>query len=181
MAAITGLPVRTAMAIPDQVATTTDPLWLANVNSATQTVLSGTMAALEGAADAARDAGAASFELLDVSVASHCPLQCRTANELAAHLTGLPLREPTIRYLTNTGGRAVKTAEAVRDDLAQSVAKPVQWYDAARLMAELGADCAVEMHPDHVLTRLLASSVPAVRALSMQDDGLQAVATRARR
>src|SRR5271156_3081779 len=155
MAAVSGLPTRSACQIAHQVATTDDPVWVANVNSATQTVVSGTAAALQKVADAARIAGAFNFERINVSVASHCPKQADTAQRLAAHLAELPRREPTARYLTNTRGRATTSAETVLDDLAQAVAHPVQWYDATRLMSELGATCAIESLPGHVLTRLM--------------------------
>ena len=101
-------------------------VWMANINSATQTVLSGSRAALPLAAQAAEDAGAADFEFLDVAVASHCPLQADTASRMAAHLAALPRRPLKCRYLTNTGGRAVDTADAILTDLAHAVAHPVQ-------------------------------------------------------
>jgi len=135
---------------------------------------------LHRASHIARTAGATDYERLDVSVASHCPLQAGTAQRLAAHLAGLPPRTPTARYLTNTGGRAVTTATAILDDLAQSVAHPVQWYDATRVMPELGATCAIETHPGHVLTRLCAANAPGLTALSVQDNGVAAVVARAR-
>ena len=123
-----------------------DPLWVANVNSATQTVLGGTAAAecrrttRRGPPEPPRSKGST----------SRWPLTgpCRPKpRALAAHLAALPLRTPTARYVTNTGGRAVDTAEAILDDLAQSVAQPVRWYDGVRLMAELGVTCSIETHP----------------------------------
>ena len=46
---------------------------------------------------------------------------------MAAHLAGLPRREPTVRYLTNTRGRATTSAETVLDDLAQACAEEKRW------------------------------------------------------
>jgi malonyl CoA-acyl carrier protein transacylase len=181
MAALSGLSTRSACEIADKVGTADDPIWVANVNSATQTVFSGTAWALQKAADVARRAGAFNYERLDVSVASHCPKQEGTARRLAEHLVGLPRREATIRYLTNTRGRATTSAETVLDDLAQAVAQPVRWYDATRLMAELGATCAIEVLPGHVLTRLLSSAAPAVDVISLQDCGFAATAGRVHR
>jgi malonate decarboxylase epsilon subunit len=178
MAAVTGLPNRAAAALAEQVGTDGDPLWVANVNGATQTVLSGTAVALDRAADAAQAAGASDCERLDVAVASHCPLQVGTATRLAAHLAGLPRRDPKARYLTNTGGRAATTAEAVLDDLARAVAHPVRWYDATRLMSDLGMTCAIETQPGHVLTRLLHSAAPDVISISLQDNPFAAAIAR---
>jgi malonyl CoA-acyl carrier protein transacylase len=176
-----GRPTRPACQIAQQVTTAVDPVWVANINSATQTVFSGTTSALQKVADAARIAGAFNYERINVSVASHCPKQAVTAQRLAAHLAGLPRREPTARYLTNTRGRATTSAETVLDDLAQAVAHTVQWYDATRLMGELGATGAIETQPGHVLTRLLPSAAPTVAAISLQDSGLAAAARRANR
>jgi malonyl CoA-acyl carrier protein transacylase len=181
MAAVSGLPARPACQIAQQVATADDPVWVANINSATQTVFSGTAPALQKVADAARIAGAFNYERLNVAVASHCPKQAATARRMAAHLAGLPRRKPTARYLTNTRGRATASAETVLGDLAQAVAHTVQWYDATRLMGELGTTCAIETHPGHVLTRLLTSAAPTVTAISLQDSGLAAAARRANR
>ena len=181
MAAVTGLSTRSACQIAQQVATADDPVWVANINSATQTVFSGTASALRKVADAAKIAGALNYERLDVAVASHCPKQAATAQRMAAHLAGLPRREPTVRYLTNTRGRATTSAQSVLDDLAQAVARTVQWYDATRLMGELGATCAIETEPGHVLTHLLASAAPTIAAISLQDNGLAAAVRRANR
>jgi malonate decarboxylase epsilon subunit len=76
--------------------------------------------------------------------------------------------------LTNTGGRRVRAeSAAVLDDLAQAVAWPVQWYDAMRLMRELGATCAVQMPPGHALAALVARSTPSMYALALADDGIE--------
>ena len=65
--------------------------------------------------------------------------------------------------LTSTSMRAATRRRRCLDDLAQAVAHTVQWYDATRLMGELGATCAIETQPGHVLTRLLPSAAPAGR------------------
>jgi malonate decarboxylase epsilon subunit len=181
MAAVTGLPTRTTMQLVERLHTDDEPLWVANVNSSTQTVLSGSMTALQDAAVAARTAGAGDYTLLDVAIASHCPLQSGTAARMKAHLAGLPRRPATARYLTNVRGRSVRSADAILDDLADAVAHPVQWYDATRLLPELGVTVAVETQPGHVLTRLNEANAPTVQALSMQDNAIDTVVTRARR
>jgi malonate decarboxylase epsilon subunit len=50
-----------------------------------------------------------------------------------------------------------------------------------RLLPELGVTVAVETQPGHVLTRLNAANAPMVQALSMQDNGIDAIVTRVRR
>lgn len=176
MAAVSGLPTPAVARLVADVGTDDDPLWVANVNGAAQTVVSGTDRALRRAADAASRAGAQSCERLDVAVASHCPIQRDTARLMAEHLAKLPRRHPTCRYLTNTRGRVTASADVVLDDLAQSVAHPVQWYDGTRLLGELGVTRAVEAPPGHVLARLLTSAVPSITAISLTDNGFEATA-----
>ncbi|HST65514.1 MAG TPA: acyltransferase domain-containing protein [Mycobacteriales bacterium] len=155
------------------VAASTGPLWIATVNAADQIVLSGTGAALTAVGQGHR---------LDVTVASHCPLQRDTADRLARHLGALPRREQTVPYLSCAGGRRIRAdAAAVLDDLARSVALPVRWYDATRLLGELGTTCAIQLPPGDVLARLLPAAAPDVLALAADDGGLARTAARARR
>lgn len=182
MAALLGLPLPTARALTEQVGTDDDPLWIANINAADQIVLSGTDTALRRAEPAAQAAGARSLRRLDVAVASHCPLQQHTAERLADHFAPLPRTLQHTPYLTNVRGRCVRdNPDAVLDDLAQAVAHPVHWYDATRLAAELGATCAVQMPPGHVLTDLLATAAPAIGAVSTDDHDFRRAAAHIRR
>lgn len=176
MAAITGAPTRTVRDLVEEVGTSADPVWVANVNTGTQTVIGGTSSALERAAVAAREAGARSFERVAMAVASHGPVQDPTARALAARLAELDAGPPRMRYVTNTAGRAVSSAAAVLADLSESVARTVRWYDGVRVMSELGVTCTVEMTPGHTLTRLVAAAVPTMTARSLDDDGIRAVA-----
>lgn len=176
MAAITGLPIRAVDTLVTRTSTASDPLWVANINSATQTVVGGTSAAFGVAEGVARDMGARGFERLAVDIASHGPLQEPTAAALRARLAALRVCDPTLRYVTNTGGRAVDSAAQVLGDLAESVMRPVRWYDGVRLIHELGVDCAVEMTPGHTLTRLVATAVPDMVTVALDDVGLSVAA-----
>jgi malonate decarboxylase epsilon subunit len=180
MAAITGATARSVQAMVSDVATDGDPLWIANINGATQTVVGGTVAALAAAEPAARRIGARAFERLDVDIASHGPLQKPTAEALRTHLATVTHRRPVCGYLTNTGGRLVAEAAPIVEDLAQSVAQTVRWYDGVRLMGELGVSCTVEVSPGHTLTRLTAAAVPDMTAISLADEGFSATIRRAR-
>ncbi|WP_163700189.1 hypothetical protein [Mycolicibacterium agri] len=61
MAAVTGgLPTQSAAKLAQRVATPEDPLWGANINSATETMLGGTAKAIAAAKDSARREGRSS-------------------------------------------------------------------------------------------------------------------------
>lgn len=173
MAAVTGMGRRAATALIDELVDDAT-VWIANINAADQVVLGGTIDGLRKARGAARRAGARRFEMLDMAVASHGPVQAHTATVIAERLASVPRRHQSAAYLTNVGARRiVDDADAVLADLAASVAKPVQWYDIAQVLPELGVRHAVEMPPGHVLTSLLAAAP--VTATSVDDAGYAAI------
>jgi malonate decarboxylase epsilon subunit len=179
MAAVIGLRLRAVRDLLAGVDADDDHLWIANLNSVDQVVLAGTTAALDEAQQAAQRAGAREFQTLDVRVASHGPVQCGTAGALATHLSGIPARTQTAAYFSNIGARRIRDdVRAVLDDLAESVAKPVRWYDIARALPEYGATAAVQMPPGHVLSHLMTAAAPSVRVFNAAEDGFDRIAAR---
>ena len=179
MAAVIGLRLQAVRDLLAAVSADSDDLWIANLNSADQVVLAGTTAALDMARQDAPYAGARSFQTLDVHVASHGPVQCGTARALAARLAGIPARTQTAAYFSNVGARRIRDdPRAVLDDLADSVAHPVRWYDIARVLPEYGVTTAVQMPPGHVLSQLMSAAAPGVDVFSAADDGVGLIAAR---
>ncbi|GAA2531456.1 ACP S-malonyltransferase [Winogradskya humida] len=168
MAAVQGLDAPTVRRLAADVGTPQEPVWPAVYNAADQIVLSGTRTALADAEHAALAAGARRVVHLDVAVAAHCPRQDDVAQAMTRALAPLPRRPPTAAVITTAGGRRVTRAEAVYDDLARSVALPVQWYDAARLLPEIGVTHLVQTPPGRVLVDLLPSG-NAVHATALGD------------
>jgi malonate decarboxylase epsilon subunit len=182
MAAVTGLNLRSTSDLAQRISTKSDPLWVANINAADEIVVSGTITALRKLRAQAGRAGARDVKPLDIAVASHCPLQRQTAAALADRLASVPRRRQQIAYITNAGGRRVLDGvEKVLNDLAQSVAQPVHWYDGVRLMSELGVRTTIETPPGHVLTHLVTRTAPDIHALSIDDSGLSETLTLARK
>ncbi|HYZ66694.1 MAG TPA: acyltransferase domain-containing protein [Mycobacterium sp.] len=178
MAALTGVRLRVARALVAS-EPACDTLWIANINAVDQVVLGGTIEALDGVRWVAERAGARRFEMLDMAVASHGPVQRDTAVAMAEHLSTIPHREQRAAYMTNVGARRIRDdSAAVLDDLAAAVAHPVRWFDIVRLLPELGVIATVEMPPDDVLSRLVTATTPGVRAYSVGDDGPGPIAAR---
>ena len=180
MAALTGLRLRAVRDLVDA-ESAGDRLWIANINAVDQVVLGGTVAALDNTRQAAQRAGARRFEMLDVAVASHGPLQRETARVVAQYLSMIPHRGQRAAYMTNVGARRIRDdPAAVLDDLANAVAHPVRWFDIMRLLPELGIGVTVEMPPGDVLSRLVTATTPALRVFSVTDDELGEIAGRLR-
>jgi malonate decarboxylase epsilon subunit len=173
LAAIEGLNEVQVEGIVERARTAELPVYISNINAPRQIVVAGSNAALAAVIAQARQRGARRAEQLRVSVPSHCPLLQPVADRLEQHMARLTLRPPSIPFMSNRGGRALRDAEAIRRDLASSVAHPVRWYGALEVLRELGMKVFIEMAPGHVSTHLVAELFPDVRAVSISDQGLR--------
>jgi malonate decarboxylase epsilon subunit len=173
LAAIEGLDEVSVEGIVERTRTAELPVYISNINAPRQIVAAGSDAALIAVMAQARQQGARRTQRLAVSVPSHCPLLQPVADRLAQAMAKLALRTPTMSYVSNRGGRALSDAEAIRLDLATSIAHPVRWYNALEVMRELGATIFIEMAPGDVSSHLVAEQLPGVRAISIADHGLR--------
>ena len=140
LAAIEGLDEVQVEGIVERIRTAEFPVYISNINAPRQIVVAGSDAALDAVTAQARQQGARRAERLAVSVPSHCPLLQPVADRLEQAMARLALRPPSMPYVSNRGGRALYDAEAIRQDLATSIAHPVRWYDALEVLRELGAN-----------------------------------------
>ena len=173
LAAILGLSEVQVEGIVEQARTEELPVYVSNINAPRQIIVAGRDAALDAVIAQARQQGARRAERLRVSVPSHCPLLEPVADRLEQHMARLTLRPPSMPFMSNRGGRALRDAEAIRWDLATGIAHPVRWYGALEVLHELGANVFIEMAPGHVSTRLVVELFPDVRAVSIADQGLR--------
>ena len=90
--------------------------------------------------------------------------------ELAAVLANRPVARPAIPVAGNIGGRTLRTAATVREDLVHSVTHPVRWHDATSVLYERGTRLFVQVWPGDSLTHLATAAFPDARATSMRAD-----------
>lgn len=167
LSAIDGLTEREIEAWVNEAARdTATAVYLANVNAPRQIVVAGADAAIEAFNARALAAGAHRAKRLAVSVPSHCVLLAHQADELSAYAAQIPFRAPRAAYIGNRTARALRTADAVRNDLATNMRYPVRWFDALTALVELGAKVLVEAPPGQVLTAIAQTAYPDATALS---------------
>ena len=177
MGVVVGLDERTVSRLAAESGTPKAPVHAANVNAPLQVSVSGANDALERVLDLAREHGASRARRLAVPTPSHTPLMAPVEAELESALACVPMGPPTVPYLSNVGGRALRDLEEIRDDLARSVERPVRWHDATTLLFELGVRLFVELPPGRVLTDLAAASFPEARVIAVADAGVDSAAT----
>lgn len=151
-------------------------LVVANRNSPGQIVISGARAAVEAAADAARDLGARRAVLLPVSVAAHSPLMARAADGMRAALDGVAMADPTAPLLANADAALLETGDACRAELIDHLTRGVDWIAAVEAMVAAGVDTFVEVGPGRVLSGLTRRIAPDATTIALDDlttdDGL---------
>lgn len=142
---------------------------IANRNSPGQVVVSGEVAAVQAAADAARGLGAKRALVLPVSVAAHSPLMADAAAAMRAELAGVTFHDPRAPLLANADARPLTTADACREELVEHLTKGVDWVRAVEHMVGAGVDTFLEVGPGKVLTGLVRRIAPEASAIPLDE------------
>ncbi|SIT35440.1 Malonyl CoA-acyl carrier protein transacylase [Paraburkholderia piptadeniae] len=167
LAAIAGMTEHEVERLADaQARDSNERVYVGNVNAPRQIVVAGSNRALDAFIERALATGARKATRLVVSVPSHCELLAAAADALTDYARSVPFRAPSSLYVGNRGGRALHTADAIRDDLATNMRYTVRWFDALTLMVEMGATVFVEAPPGQVLTDIVREQYRDVAAIA---------------
>jgi [acyl-carrier-protein] S-malonyltransferase len=141
-----------------------DVLTVANENSPKQTVVSGTVAAVERAEELARSRGAKAVRL-NVAGGFHSPLMQRALPRVRRAVARLTFEFPRFPVVPNASARPATHPSALRDLLSRHLVSPVRWERSMRAMADEGIELFVEAGPGEVLAKLAKRCVPGIRAV----------------
>jgi [acyl-carrier-protein] S-malonyltransferase len=128
---------------------------IANDNCPGQLVISGTVTALDHAAELATERGAKKVIRLAVSIAAHSPLMKQAAEEFRRALDATPFQMPTVPLVANATAGPLTTLDDIREALGRQLTSPVRWSESVRWMIDQGVDRFIEVGPGKVLTGLL--------------------------
>jgi [acyl-carrier-protein] S-malonyltransferase len=142
---------------------------IANRNAPGQVVVSGERAAIEAAADIAKELGARKVVILPVSVAAHSPLMAEAAEGMRRALASVDFQDPVVPLLANADGRPITTADGARVELVEHLTAGVDWVAAVARMAGTGVGRFLEVGPGRVLTGLIKRIAPDAEALPLDD------------
>ena len=141
----------------------------ANLNSPTQTVISGAAAAVAKASELCKAKGARRAVPLPVSAPFHCALMQPAQEEVARVLGAIALNDPRIPVAANVNGCLIATAEAGRDALTRQVTGAVRWIECEQALKAAGANLFVEVGPGKVLSGLLKQFDGELKSLNVED------------
>ena len=158
MAAILGLDFLSIEEICEQVSTDQSmQVQCANLNSPSQTVISGSIEAVAKAQELCLEAGAKRAITLKVSIASHSPLMESVQQEYHAFLSTIELKVPNVSVLHNVNNSICAMPDEIKNLLVQQLYSPVQWVNICK---EISALClpVIECGPGKVLGGLFKAN-----------------------
>lgn len=125
---------------------------VANDNCPGQIVISGEAAAVEAAAEQAKQAGAKRCISLKVSGPFHSALLAGAGEKLRTELDAVKIHTPTIPYLSNVTAEPVTDGEEIRELLVKQVSHPVRFRESVERMLADGVDTFIEIGPGKTLS-----------------------------
>lgn len=153
----------------------------ANYNNATETVISGEVAAVRAAADKLRQLGAKKVVELNVSGPFHSSLLKPASEGLAEVLKDVIFETPQFSVYSNYTGDISFQPIEIRENLIDQVSHSVKWQDSVEKMIRTNVDLFIEIGPGSTLKNMLkridrqakAYSVNSVEALeTLQTKGI---------
>jgi [acyl-carrier-protein] S-malonyltransferase len=142
----------------------------ANINSAEQVVISGATAAVQRAADLAKERGAKKAIMLQVSAPFHCAMMQPAQDRLATELASLTFSDPDVPVIANFDATAKTTGVGSRSALVSQVTGAVQWLGCVRQLIHAGARTFIEVGPGKVLTGLMRQIDRSQTAQNVEDE-----------
>ena len=132
---------------------------ICNYNCPGQLVIGGEKAAVDKAAELAKQAGARRCIPLKVSGPFHTRLMAPAGDALAKRFASEAFGEMQVPVLFNCLGHEMAQNDTVATLLEKQVQSGVRWEATVRRLAELGVDTAIEIGPGRVLTGFVKKTV----------------------
>ena len=155
MAAIMGLDLAGAEALCAAASTATEQCSPANLNGASQIVISGHAGAIARAVEQAKGAGASRAVALQVSAPFHCPLMQPAADALAAALEPIEVMAPVVPVVANVDAEPNSDPARIKDLLVRQVTGAVRWEQTVQRLVADGVTRAYELGSGMVLAGLV--------------------------
>ena len=158
MAAILGLDLPVIQEICEEISR--DDLFniqCANLNSPSQTVISGSLNAIDKAQNICIERGAKRAIKLNVSIAAHSSLMRTAAESFNVYLLASAFKLPKIKVIHNVDCIISSSIQEIIDLLTKQLYSPVEWVRVCELIKE--SECiAIECGPGKILGGLMKAN-----------------------
>jgi [acyl-carrier-protein] S-malonyltransferase len=115
-------------------------------NAPGQTVISGTVEAVEAAAERCEDEGGGALPL-PVSAPFHCELLSPMLPEFTELVEAVPIHDPTLPVIDNVTARPLADIPSVRQSLIDQITAPVLFEESLRYMVDAGRTHFIQCGP----------------------------------
>ena len=132
---------------------------IANDNSSTQVVLSGTTEAL---LEVTNQLSCKRAIKLEVSGAFHSPFMAEAAEAFSTELEAVHFADATIPVLSNTDPTPETSGSALKARLRNQMTTGVRWRETMERFAAGGIETTVEIGPGNVLSGLIKRNCPGI-------------------
>ena len=129
-------------------------VWVANYNSPTQSVISGTETEIALAETAVKAAGAKRVVRLKVSGAFHSPIMAYARDGFRELVSDVAFSDPRFPAFSNVTGKMIQSGSEAKRLCVEQIVSPVRWIDEEKAILEAGYDSAFETGPGTVLSGL---------------------------
>lgn len=130
-------------------------VWVANLNSPEQTIISGSSSGVQQAVDHLKADGIKSIPI-QVSAAFHSPLMAAAQKQFAKYLETIEFQEPQLEVYSNTHANPFpKKIEKLVSILGRQLISPVRWAEQIDAMYRNGARIFLEVGPRNILSNLI--------------------------
>ncbi len=152
MAAVLGMAFKDLDALCRDVAQTTgEVVQIANANSPTQQVISGSKAGVQEVERQAPAHGARRVMPLAVSIPAHCPLMEKAKPALGQVVHAANFQAPQAPVVLNTNAQAASEPEVLQRELLDQLDGSVLWHASMATMQSMGCRAFVEFGSGNVL------------------------------
>ncbi|MDA3850247.1 MAG: ACP S-malonyltransferase [Spirochaetaceae bacterium] len=165
MAALIGGDLNKIKDVIDQ----TDNLYIANLNSPVQTVISGSKKAMAQAEEKLKEAGARRVIPLKVSGAFHSPFMNPVKESFQQELKKYTFMDSKIQVYPNVKAMAVNNGEELKQCLIDQITGQVRWTETINKMKSEGYSNMLECGPGKVLCGLVSKIDNEINCSSVQE------------
>lgn len=150
MAAVIGFRVEDMEAVCKDVG----DVFIANINSATQTVISGKASAVEEASGIALHKGTLGVKDISIPYPLHTPFMNGIEKRLSSIVGDMEIQQPIIPVIDHTNAGFMHR-DSIRDVLINQLTRKVCWKDSVSLFINNGIMNFLEIGPGDVLSKLV--------------------------
>lgn len=130
---------------------------IANDNTESQIVISGSIQGVDNACARVKEAGGKAIKL-NVSGPFHSRLMENAAKEMEKHLSSLDIAAPKVPVILNVTSKPSIDSSEIKSALIAQVAGRVRWRESLICMAKQGVQRVVEIGSGKVLTNMIKKS-----------------------